>query len=550
MIPIALQLSPRQQNRQQNTIYLPSHVKIGANGIFYYRFVYPEPLRALTGKRELKRSLGKDYGQMQQTAWQLNACITLLVQSWNEVRRAMADDSDNSKKIEALKANILNHLLQARGNTDSKFAFMSSYMTAQSVKSLSLNVQSLLSTLIADAKPEDMRNAGLTPEYLQGVIQQMDTVKPGLTLNQLLDKWIEDKQGAKKSDKTINAYNTAKSELLWAFGSRKEAASLTVSDLQEYKQFWRGDVPMLEYRKEKKLKLKSIISGDYDKPTEYLQDKSKANKLLNIRGFFRWAYVNHHLSTNFADLLRDMGFQDSINVVPSMPDEMISKLYELIEPYKERDGSQKDGRYKYWVFLLMLYTGARAGEVCQLATSDILLPGAPDPSDLNGLRKLAMPCIRFCKRSANKQSVKNESSQRVIPIHSNLIKRGFLDYVIERKNNNKKMLFDVTYTRGNGWAGKVSEFYNERIRKHFPAAKATLESTRHNVETIFDLLPSNSQEAKIAARITGRKVVEHNQVRRRYVDIYTPEQMQPIIEMIRYSVLGDAPYTNERLTYK
>ena len=474
---------------------------------------------------------------MQEQAWHLNARIKLMLECWHGVRQSRMD-ANTTEKLQQL---VLTILQKATDRGDINGLGLAQMMSRQSAYSATSNIQSLFDMLLRDARPEDVRNAGLTPEYLDGIkLQLMQQKKPGVTLEKLLDKWIEDKQGAKKSDKTINAYNTTKSELLWAFGSRKEAASLTVSDLQEYKQFWRGDVPMLEYRKAKKLKLKSIISGDYDKPTEYLQDKSKANKLLNIRGFFRWAYVNHHLNTNFADLLRDMGFQDSINVVPSMPDEMISKLYELIEPYKERDSSQKDGRYKYWVFLLMLYTGARAGEVCQLATSDILLPGEPDPSDLNGLRKLTMPCICFGKGS-NKQSVKNESSQRVIPIHSSLIKQGFLDYVADRKNNSKEMLFDVTYTKANGWAGKVSEFYNERIRKHFPAAKATLESTRHNVETIFDLLPSNSQEAKIAARITGRKVVEHNQVRRRYVDIYTPEQMQPIVEMIRYSVLGDTP---------
>lgn len=540
MIPITLHLYSKRQNRQQNTIYLPSHVKIGASGIFQFRYVVPAVLRPIVGKREIKYSLGKDYRQMQEQAWHLNARIKLMLECWHDVRQSQMEiDANTTDKLQQL---VLTILQRATDRGDINGLGLAQMMSRQSAYSATSNIQSLFDMLLRDARPEDVQNAGLTPEYLDGIkLQLMQQKKPGVTLEKLLDKWIEDKQGAKKSDKTINAYNTAKSELLWAFGSRKEAASLTVSDLQEYKKFWRGDVPMLEYRKAKKLKLKTVISGEYERPTEYLQDKSKANKLLNIRGFFRWAYVNHHLNTNYADLLRDMGFQDSINVVPSMPDEMISKLYELIEPYKERDSSQKDGRYKYWVFLLMLYTRARAGEVCQLATSDILLPGEPDPSDLNGLRKLTMPCIRFGKGS-NKQSVKNESSQRVIPIHSSLIKRGFLDYVADRKNNSKEMLFDVTYTKANGWAGKVSEFYNERIRKHFPASKATLESTRHNVETIFDSLPSNSQEAKIAARITGRKVVEHNQVRRRYVDIYTPEQMQPIVEMIRYSVLGDTPF--------
>ncbi len=309
-----------------------------------------------------------------------------------------------------------------------------------------------------------------------------------------------------------------------------------------YKKFWCGNVPFLEFRKAQKLTLKSVISGDYDNTgIELLGDKTKANKLLNIRNFFKWAYLEEYLKTNYADRLHDMGFRDKVNAVPSMPDEIIKALYEKSEQHKERDDHQEDRRYRYWVFLIMLYTGARLGEVCQLLTSDILAVGEIDPSDLNQERKLTLPCICFRRNAGHKQSVKNQSSKRIVPIHSSLLKRRLLDYANERKKAGKEMLFDVKYTSSNGWGGSVGEYYNETIRKKFPKAKARIESTRHNVETIFDTIPEGSQEYKIALRITGRTVKEHNQVRRRYVDIYTPEQMKPVIERILYTVLGDAP---------
>ena len=542
MIPITLHLGKTQQNRQQNTIYLPSHVKIGTSGIFQFRYVVPAVLRPIIGKREIKYSLGKDYRQMQEQAWHLNARIKLMLECWHNVRQSQMEiDANTTEKLQQLVLTIL--LQKATDRGDINGLGLAQMMSRQSAYSATSNIQSLFDMLIKDARPEDVRNAGLTPEYLDNIKLQLmqNSKKPGMTLEKLLDKWIESKKASNKSDKSLNAYATTKAELTWAFGARKEVANITSDDIREYKTFWCGDVPLLDYRKANKLTLKSIIGGKYDRPDQYLGTKSKINKLLNIRNFFKWAYVEEYLSTNYADKLHDMGFSDEINVVPSLTDEMIKVLYERAKKYKERGESTEDRRYRYWVFQLMLYTGARVGEVCQLLVSDILLPGDPDPSDLNQSRRLTVPCICFRKNAGHKQNVKNKSSMRVIPIHSSLVKRGFLDYVQDRKNVGKEQLFDVSYTKANGWAGKVSEYYNEIIRKEFPNSKARIESTRHNVETIFDTIPANSQEAKIALRVTGRTVKEHNQVRRRYVDIYTPEQMQPIVEMIRYSVLGDTP---------
>lgn len=551
VIPISLHLSSKQKNRQQNTIYLPAHVKIGASGIFQFRYVFPEPLRAIVGKRELKYSLGKDYRQMQEQAWHLNANIKSMLECWHDVRQSKTMEIDANTK-DKLKQLILTILRRARDSRDINMLNMAKMMSMYSVKSTVCNIQSMYDMLLNDAKPEDIINAGLTPEFFDRMKLQLmqKKSKRGMTLEKLLDKWIEAKRQSNKSDKSMNAYNTAKAELIWAFGARKEAVNITSDDIREYKTFWLGDVPMLEYRKSKKLTVKSIISGQYDKPEKYLGDKSKINKLLNIRNFFKWAYTEDHLATNFAEKLRDMGFNDEINAVPSLSDEMIGKIYEKSQKYKDRDESKEDRRYRYWVFLIMLYTGARVGEVCQLQVSDILLPGELDPSDLNQSRKLSIPCICFRKNAGRQQSVKNKSSVRAIPIHSRLLERGFLDYVKERKQADKEMLFDVTYTKNNGWGGKVSEYYNEIIRKEFPNAKATLESTRHNVETIFDKIPGGSQEYKISLRITGRTVKEHNQVRRRYVDIYTPEQMQPVVEMIRYEVLGDGSTSENQARLK
>lgn len=71
--------------------------------------------------------------------------------------------------------------------------------------------------------------------------------------------------------------------------------------------------------------------------------------------------------------------------------------------------------YYYWIPLLLRYLGARLNELCGLHASNIIqidnIPSVVINDDIEG------------------QRVKNNNSMRVIPIHSELIRLGFLDFV-------------------------------------------------------------------------------------------------------------------------
>ena len=78
----------------------------------------------------------------------------------------------------------------------------------------------------------------------------------------------------------------------------------------------------------------------------------------------------------------------------------------------------------YWVPLLLLYTGARPSEVCQLWTDDL--------SVVDGHM-----VMEIREDPARGTSLKNRSSRRALPIHSELLRLGFSDYwqsVVARSN--------------------------------------------------------------------------------------------------------------------
>ena len=81
----------------------------------------------------------------------------------------------------------------------------------------------------------------------------------------------------------------------------------------------------------------------------------------------------------------------------------------------------------YWIPLFGMFTGARLSEIAQLRTSDILLANE-------------IPTLSISNMGANQQ-VKTSASIRTIPIHSELIRLGFIDYAQNIKNEDKDSLW-------------------------------------------------------------------------------------------------------------
>lgn len=80
----------------------------------------------------------------------------------------------------------------------------------------------------------------------------------------------------------------------------------------------------------------------------------------------------------------------------------------------------------YWVPLLAIYIGARREEMCGLLLDEIET-------------HFELPCIRIEENSVRK--LKNAQSKRRVPIHPELLRLGFLEYVDELRNLGHVLLF-------------------------------------------------------------------------------------------------------------
>ncbi|QOX78634.1 site-specific integrase [Trichlorobacter lovleyi] len=139
---------------------------------------------------------------------------------------------------------------------------------------------------------------------------------------------------------------------------------------------------------------------------------------------------------------------------------------------------------KYWIPLVLLYTGARANEICQLRTDDIVTAGD-------------IPFICIKEDLAHLQSTKDHKN-REVPIHPHLVELGFLDYVRQQRRRKSDRLWSALKPdKKDKWNKLFGNWFNGTLKKYFVNdTNQDLHTLRHtfitamvsNVDTSFKKL--------------------------------------------------------------
>lgn len=195
--------------------------------------------------------------------------------------------------------------------------------------------------------------------------------------------------------------------------------------------------------------------------TEMLTPKSVNKYLTFFTGFWKSDFVPEHLrqAAPFSGILFPKsvtgGTTGKIRREPFSPEE----LEELFSTpvwtgndnvrFRTQAGQKIYWDAKYWVPLIALYTGMRREEVCQLTLKNI--------DEVDG--------IKFFVLKKSNMRLKTRSAERDVPIHSELIRLGFLHYVDNvRKTRNSRLFPDLTLSKSHGsYGSSVGKwFYNYR----------------------------------------------------------------------------------------
>ncbi|MGP1718235.1 MAG: DUF6538 domain-containing protein [Methylophilus sp.] len=190
-----------------------------------------------------------------------------------------------------------------------------------------------------------------------------------------------------------------------------------------------------------------------DKMLEADSAPATINKSRGIlAAMFSTAVANFKLSSNPCQGMKKLDVPDREEESPYS----IQELNLIFNSSVFKEGfrpSKFKGEAAFWLPLIGLYTGCRVNEGAQLFTEDI---GEDE----------GIPYLVIKPDSATGRSVK-DGKRRCVPIHPDLVRMGFLEYVARMKREGHTQLFpELKTTRSQGKLGdKWAAWWSSYVRK-------------------------------------------------------------------------------------
>jgi integrase len=210
------------------------------------------------------------------------------------------------------------------------------------------------------------------------------------------------------------------------------------------------------------------------------------------------------------------------------------KFYRRFAPDADKPYAKADVAWRFWIPLIMLYSGARPNEIAQLTAADFqetpkgtvfmnLMDDGTDDDEGGGRRAI---------------QVKTDTSRRRIPVHSHLRRFGLLDFadhVSEGGRNPDARLFpSLTQDEYGNYAWYALRRFNEFFFKEETTLdrRQSAYSLRHNVRDALRAVEAPASALKaITGWAPGTKAASDS-----YGDPGNPDFHAKWVEMIQYDL--------------
>lgn len=451
---------------------IPHHLSRSETGRWSFVQRVPVELQAVLDCRLIKRTLRtKDLAQAHVRAVVLGAGYARLFAQLKDQRVAKLSKTDADLLIDRLtSAEKLRELTLNR--TRATDGTVTEQWQIDSPKDLKLYRQLMeLEAMAATLQQPEATHRGPTREIWPQAIrapaaapaQAIETI----TLGKARDAFLATLKPS-TLPKTYTIKKTAIEALVAFLGPKAKVHTITRSDLARWYQDMRE---------------KGASTPTLTNKQSYIGGKG---------GFFEWAMASGHYprgdnpasghvsySQREKRARKKLGFKayDRAQIRALFAPEALAKLSESAR----------------WASLLGLYTGARASEVGQLLVKDVF-------------EEDGIPCIRISDEGEH-QKVKTEVSLRTVPIHPELLKMGFLDWVDVKREGGETRLFPAakaTAVNGQGnWITKAFSRHLAEVGKSWEPAKRGFHSLR---KTFIQELQGAGVASELRAQIVGHEL--------------------------------------------
>jgi integrase len=186
-----------------------------------------------------------------------------------------------------------------------------------------------------------------------------------------------------------------------------------------------GRVPSNASKRFPKLSLAKAIEAAEIKDVARLSPTTVATYMNNLSALLNWAVEEGVIERNPAKGLVEKA-RAQVKRRGFTPAEL-KILFNALAPMRLTRPHQ------FWVPAIALFTGARAGEICQLRVADVIKEQSIWCLDLSEFNAEG--------RRVDDKSLKTAASERVLPIHQGLIKAGFIEYVEHQARQGFDLVF-------------------------------------------------------------------------------------------------------------
>lgn len=291
--------------------------------------------------------------------------------------------------------------------------------------------------------------------------------------------------------------------------------------------------------------------------TERLSLRTVENYFIQLNTFFRWCKIMYELPEWLSEMLRtpkEAKKQDTRQSKAPFTTEDLRKIFTCYwytatpNANIKTNGAQINAP-RFWIPLMSLYSGARPEELAQLYLADFKKIDGVKCMEIKETIEDEDGNTHLVKRT------KNQTSNRIIPLHDELLKLGFWEYVQELKKQGKTRLFEELKESGadKRIATAYSKWFNRHlvkdvgIQKETSKGKKCLYSFRH---TFINYCVQNGIKDKYFEPLVGHATCGNEVTYRYYAKTVHPKILKmEVLDKIKFDVdlshLQKSPFVRE-----
>lgn len=361
--------------------------------------------------------------------------------SMTESGMFLGDDSEAESAYDYIKS-LVTETLGARGIAGNSEELLSK-LVHDYIHVHIQRAEDQLSSLTYPSKP----NAQSTFQNLRSGFLEAPTSHNNLTtLVAAWDDYVRDKKdsGKWKVDSDIEERSAEFRDFIEIIGGNRAATSFSKADAREFRS------ALIKYPKNRRKLYGETPLADIPEDAPAISSSTAKQRLDQIKSFFLYLVSEEIIhSSPFTNIQ----IEAQKKSYATYTDTDLKELFNLPKGLVKKE-------WQYWIPRIALYSGARQDEIAQLRVGDVC-------------KDTETGVWYFSINDKEDKSVKTVAAIRRIPLASELIKHGFLDYLNSLPGNAEAPLWGDLGAKGGKKGQTVSRYWTDLKSKHKRPSKPT-----------------------------------------------------------------------------